>query len=98
MSPISRRRMLLAAAGTGTGAALGTASSLADEPTEKSSPEPSPAFRPEPKRAGTELITADAQRAIELRREFGSLAAYFWSFEPGPDRNFYAGVTVRIDR
>jgi DNA-3-methyladenine glycosylase I len=28
----------------------------------------------------------NAARAIELRREFGSLAAYFWSFEPGPDQ------------
>jgi DNA-3-methyladenine glycosylase I len=25
----------------------------------------------------------NARRAIELRREFGSLARYFWSFEPG---------------
>ncbi|MCR9138069.1 MAG: DNA-3-methyladenine glycosylase I [Alphaproteobacteria bacterium] len=28
----------------------------------------------------------NAHRAIELRREFGSLAAYFWDFEPGPDQ------------
>ena len=27
----------------------------------------------------------NAQRAIELRDEFGSLAAYFWGFEPGQD-------------
>ncbi len=27
----------------------------------------------------------NANRAIELEREFGSLAAYFWQFEPGPD-------------
>ncbi|WP_265516576.1 DNA-3-methyladenine glycosylase I [Nitratireductor luteus] len=27
----------------------------------------------------------NAQRAIELRREFGSLARYFWRHEPGPD-------------
>lgn len=26
----------------------------------------------------------NAQRAIELRAEFGSLASYFWSFEPAP--------------
>ncbi|MEX3007124.1 DNA-3-methyladenine glycosylase I [Hoeflea sp. TYP-13] len=26
----------------------------------------------------------NAQRALELRDEFGSLAAYFWSYEPGP--------------
>jgi DNA-3-methyladenine glycosylase I len=28
----------------------------------------------------------NAGRAIELRREFGSLAAYFWGFEPGPEQ------------
>ncbi|MEM9104734.1 MAG: DNA-3-methyladenine glycosylase I [Pseudomonadota bacterium] len=27
----------------------------------------------------------NARRAIEMRREFGSLAAYFWSHEPGPE-------------
>ncbi len=27
----------------------------------------------------------NASRALEMRREFGSLAAYFWGFEPGPD-------------
>lgn len=27
----------------------------------------------------------NAQRALELRQEFGSLAAYFWSFEPKPE-------------
>ncbi|WP_428642070.1 DNA-3-methyladenine glycosylase I [Roseibium sp.] len=27
----------------------------------------------------------NAQRAIELKAEFGSLAAYFWSFEPRPE-------------
>ncbi len=27
----------------------------------------------------------NAQRAIELKAEFGSLAAYFWSFEPMPE-------------
>ena len=25
------------------------------------------------------------RRALEMRDEFGSLAAYFWSFEPAPD-------------
>lgn len=28
----------------------------------------------------------NARKAIEMRREFGSLAAYFWAFEPGPDQ------------
>jgi DNA-3-methyladenine glycosylase I len=28
----------------------------------------------------------NAMRAIELRDEFGSLAAYFWRFEPGPEQ------------
>ena len=27
----------------------------------------------------------NAQRALEMREEFGSLAAYFWAHEPGPD-------------
>ena len=27
----------------------------------------------------------NAKRALELRDEFGSLAAYFWSYEPGPE-------------
>ncbi len=27
----------------------------------------------------------NARRALELREEFGSLAAYFWSFEPKPE-------------
>jgi DNA-3-methyladenine glycosylase I len=27
----------------------------------------------------------NAKRALELRAEFGSLAAYFWAHEPGPD-------------
>lgn len=27
----------------------------------------------------------NAQRAIEMQQEFGSLAAYFWSFEPRPE-------------
>jgi DNA-3-methyladenine glycosylase I len=30
-------------------------------------------------------VINNAQRAIELRSEFGSLAAYFWSFEPPPE-------------
>jgi DNA-3-methyladenine glycosylase I len=28
----------------------------------------------------------NANRALELQKEFGSLAAYFWSFEPGKDQ------------
>lgn len=28
----------------------------------------------------------NAKRALELRDEYGSLAAYFWSHEPGPDQ------------
>ncbi len=28
----------------------------------------------------------NANRALELRSEYGSLAAYFWSHEPGPDQ------------
>ncbi len=28
----------------------------------------------------------NARRAQEMRDEFGSLAAYFWAFEPGPDQ------------
>ncbi|MCP4315680.1 MAG: DNA-3-methyladenine glycosylase I [Hyphomicrobiales bacterium] len=35
----------------------------------------------------------NARRAIEMRNEFGSLAAYFWSYEPGP-----ADRPERIDR
>ena len=27
----------------------------------------------------------NAKRAIEMRDEFGSLASYFWSYEPGPE-------------
>lgn len=30
-------------------------------------------------------VINNAARAQELRAEFGSLAAYFWGFEPGPD-------------
>lgn len=61
MSPITRRRLLLAAAGIGTGVALGGHTTWADETADVAT---TPAFRPEPQRAGTELITADAQRAI----------------------------------
>ena len=28
----------------------------------------------------------NANRALELQKEFGSLAAYFWSYEPSPDQ------------
>ncbi len=28
----------------------------------------------------------NAKRALELSEEFGTLAAYFWQFEPGPDQ------------
>ncbi len=28
----------------------------------------------------------NAKRAIEMKKEFGSLAEYFWSFEPQPDQ------------
>lgn len=28
----------------------------------------------------------NARRALELQKEFGSLAAYFWSYEPAPDQ------------
>ncbi len=35
----------------------------------------------------------NARRAIELRQEFGSLARYFWSFEPG--HNERPGVVDR---
>lgn len=28
----------------------------------------------------------NANRALEMQKEFGSLAAYFWSFEPKPER------------
>lgn len=43
----------------------------------------------------------DAQRALELRQEFGSLAAYFWQFEPATNtrpqqitRQTMSGVTT----
>jgi DNA-3-methyladenine glycosylase I len=35
-------------------------------------------------RGKIESTINNAQRALELREEFGSLAAYFWRFEPGP--------------
>src|SRR5690606_20635432 len=28
---------------------------------------------------------SNARRALDMKAEFGSLAAYFWSFEPGPE-------------
>jgi DNA-3-methyladenine glycosylase I len=36
-------------------------------------------------RGKIESVINNAARAKELRKEFGSLAAYFWQFEPGPD-------------
>lgn len=43
----------------------------------------------------------NAQRAMELRKEFGSLAVYFWRFEPAPDtrpqqitRQTMSGITT----
>lgn len=36
-------------------------------------------------RGKIESTINNAARAIDLRSEFGSLAAYFWSFEPKPD-------------
>ncbi len=36
-------------------------------------------------RGKIESTINNARRAIELRDEFGSLAAYFWAFEPGPE-------------
>ena len=36
-------------------------------------------------RGKIESTINNAKRALELRDEFGSLAAYFWQFEPGPD-------------
>lgn len=35
-------------------------------------------------RGKIESTINNARRAVELQKEFGSLAAYFWSFEPGP--------------
>ncbi len=36
-------------------------------------------------RGKIESTINNARRAIELQKEFGSLAAYFWSCEPGPE-------------
>ena len=36
-------------------------------------------------RGKIDAVINNAQRAIEMEREFGTLAAYFWSFEPSPD-------------
>jgi DNA-3-methyladenine glycosylase I len=35
----------------------------------------------------------NAKKALEMRQEFGSLAAYFWAFEPGPEQR-----PVKLDR
>ena len=46
----------------------------------------------------------NAKRAIELRQEFGSLAAYFWKFEPAPTtrphqitRQSMSGITTSAE-
>ena len=46
----------------------------------------------------------NAKRAIELRQEFGSLAAYFWTFEPAPGsrpqqitRQTMSGITTSAE-
>jgi DNA-3-methyladenine glycosylase I len=36
-------------------------------------------------RGKIESVVNNARRVLELRQEFGSLAAYVWGFEPGPD-------------
>lgn len=36
-------------------------------------------------RGKIESTINNARRALELKAEFGTLAAYFWSFEPGPE-------------
>ena len=36
-------------------------------------------------RGKIDAVINNAQRAIEMEQEFGTLAAYFWSFEPSPD-------------
>ncbi len=36
-------------------------------------------------RGKIDAVINNAQRAIEMEREFGTLAAYFWSFEPSAD-------------
>lgn len=37
-------------------------------------------------RGKIESTINNAERAIELKKEYGSLAAYFWSWEPAPDQ------------
>lgn len=37
-------------------------------------------------RGKIEATINNAARALELRKEFGSLAAFFWSYEPAPSR------------
>lgn len=37
-------------------------------------------------RGKIESVINNAQRAIELKKEFDTLAAYFWQFEPKPDQ------------
>lgn len=44
-------------------------------------------------RGKIESVVNNAHRALELEREFGSLAAYFWQFEPAGDER-----PSRIDR
>ncbi len=61
MFPLTRRRMMLVAAGLGVSAATGRRA-VAEEEAE---PAPSKPPRPEPPRAGVELITADARKAIQ---------------------------------
>lgn len=44
-------------------------------------------------RGKIEAVIANAQRALELKAEAGSLAAFVWSFEPGPENR-----PARLDR
>lgn len=37
-------------------------------------------------RGKIESTINNAERALELKKEYGSLAAYFWSWEPAPDQ------------
>ena len=37
-------------------------------------------------RGKIESVINNARRALELREEFGSLARFYWSHEPGPDQ------------
>ena len=37
-------------------------------------------------RGKIESTVNNAERALELKKEYGSLAAYFWSWEPTPDQ------------